>query len=96
VRQRLKLYPAPGTEGSLPFNGPPVTPNDPWNYFAVVNRALTDNPPGHGDAAIIARMRTINVGPGQLFDPAKLGCVGSAGSKMPSDCFRPTMVSKKL
>jgi hypothetical protein len=68
LQDALKLYPAPETEASLPFNGPPVTANDPWNYFAV---ALTENPPGQRDAAIITRMSTINVGPGQRFDPAK-------------------------
>jgi hypothetical protein len=71
LQDLLKLYPAPGTEASRPFNGPPVTPNDPWNYFAVVNHALTENPPGERDAAITARIRIINVGPGESFDREK-------------------------
>jgi hypothetical protein len=28
LQDLLKLYPAPGTEASVPFNGPPVTPNN--------------------------------------------------------------------
>jgi hypothetical protein len=71
LQDALKLYPAPGTETPVPFNGPPIASNDPWNYFAVVNHALTENPPSQQDAAIMARMSAINVGPDQRFDPAK-------------------------
>jgi hypothetical protein len=75
LQDSLKLYPAPGTEAPLPFSGPPIDPNHPWNYFAIVNHVLTGNPPGQRDTAIIARMSIINVGPGQLFDPAKFSDV---------------------
>ena len=71
LQDSLRLYPAPGTEMPLPFDGPPIAADDPWNYFAVVNHALTENPAGERDAAVVSRMTAINVGPGQAFDVAK-------------------------
>src|SRR5262249_36587011 len=65
LQDALKLYPPPGTEAPSPFNGPPVATDDPWNYFAVANHALTENPPGDRDVAVLSRMTGINVGPGQ-------------------------------
>ena len=66
----LKLSPV--ASGGLPasLGGPAVLPNDPWNYFAVANDVLTENPPPARDAAIIARMAAIDVGPGRHFDPS--------------------------
>ena len=72
LQDLLKLHPAPETEAPLPFDGPPIVADDRWNYFAVVNHALTQNPPRRNEAAVITRMNAINVGPGQKFDPAKI------------------------
>jgi hypothetical protein len=48
---------------------PPSSPNDPLGYFALVNRLLAENPPPERDAAALAEMASINLGPGRSFDP---------------------------
>jgi hypothetical protein len=65
----LELYPLAGTDPGPPSAVPAVNPSDAWNYFAVVSHALTENPPPQRDAAIVARMATIGLAPGQVFDP---------------------------
>lgn len=67
----LKLSPLGG--GNLPasLGGPAVQPNDPWNYFAAVDDALTENPPPARDAAIVTRISAIDIGPGRHFDPTR-------------------------
>ena len=51
--------------------GPAVDPGDPWNYFAVVDYAMTENPPPARDAAAITRIAAIGLSSGQRFDPAR-------------------------
>jgi hypothetical protein len=70
LQDALKLAPL-GAGGTPRFDGPAVDADDPWNYFAVVNHALTQNPPPARDAALMARFAAINVGPGQRFDPTR-------------------------
>jgi len=71
LQDAVKLSPLlPGA--TVPaFDGPPIVPDDPWNYFAVVNHALTQNPPPARDTAIVSRMAAIGVGPGRTFDGAR-------------------------
>jgi hypothetical protein len=71
MQDSLKLYPLAATDPPPASAIPAVTPSDPWNYFAVVNHALSENPPPQRDAAIVARMATIGLAPGQVFDPAR-------------------------
>ena len=72
LQDALRLSPAPGAPPSPAPSGPPVKPDDPWNYFTVVNHALTENPPGRQDASLLASMASINVGPGMRFDASRL------------------------
>jgi hypothetical protein len=71
LQDSLKLYPLAGTDPGPPSAIPAVTQSDPWNYFTVVSHALTENPPPQRDAAIVARMATIGLAPGQVFDPGR-------------------------
>jgi hypothetical protein len=71
LQDSLKLYPVAGADPPPSSAIPAVTPSDPWNYFAVVSHALTENPPPQRDAAIVARMAAIGLAPGQVFDPAR-------------------------
>jgi hypothetical protein len=71
-RVQDKLHLAPLAAGAAPvFDGPAIDPNDPWNFVAVVNHALTQNPPPARDAALVRRIAAITVGPGQRFDPRR-------------------------
>lgn len=72
LQDSFKLSAALETAASLPLEGPPIDPNDPWNYFAVANHALAENPPSQKDNAILSRIAAIHVGPGEHFDPGKL------------------------
>lgn len=71
VQDALALAPLAAGGPSPAREGPALDPNDPWNYFTVVNHALSQNPPPARDAAIVARLSAINVGPGQHFDRAR-------------------------
>ena len=70
LQDKLKLEPLAASDTPI-FDGPAIDPNDAWNYFAVVNHALTQNPPPERDAAMVARMAAIDVGPGQRFDAGR-------------------------
>jgi hypothetical protein len=71
-RLQDKLQLAPLAAGNAPrFDGPALDPDDPWNFFAVANHALTENPPPARDAAMVARMAAIDVGPGKRFDASR-------------------------
>jgi hypothetical protein len=64
----LKLSPLAAGNSSAPCRGPAILRGDPWNYFAVVDDALTENPPPARDAAVLARIAAIDIGPGRHFD----------------------------
>ena len=70
LQDKLNLEPL-AASGTPTFDGPAIDPNDAWNFFAVVNHALTQNPPPERDAAMVARMAAIDVGPGQRFDAGR-------------------------
>ena len=70
VQDELRLAPLAASTAPS-FDGPAIDPDDPWNFFAVVNHALTQNPPPQRDAAMVARIAAINVGPGQRFDAGR-------------------------
>ena len=71
LQDAVKLAPLhPG--GASPPAAPPGDANDPLGYFALANQLLAENPPPARDAAALAEMAAINVGPGQRFDPAAL------------------------
>ena len=44
-------------------------PEDPWNYFKIVNLVLTKNPPPASEKAYIEEFKRIGIGPGLIFDP---------------------------
>jgi len=68
LQSALKLAPLnPG--GTEARAAPVVDPNEPLSTFALTNHLLTENPPPARDAAMLARMAGINVGPGRRFDP---------------------------
>ena len=67
----LKLSSLGGNNPSASHDRPAVLPNDPWNYFAVVDDALTENPPPARDAPIVARIAAIDIGPGRHFDASR-------------------------
>ncbi|HUN49472.1 MAG TPA: DUF1254 domain-containing protein [Candidatus Sulfotelmatobacter sp.] len=46
-------------------------PGDPWNFFRIVDLALTENPPPPRDAAALRDFAAIGIGPGLHFDTAK-------------------------
>ena len=51
-------------------NPPPaVDPEDPWNFFHIVNLGMTENPPPAHEQHLMDRFASIRVGPGQTFDP---------------------------
>jgi len=64
-RYKLTTTGAPMTAPTLPQ----VDPAEPLSAFAVINAALGENPPPAEDAALLARVAAIGVGPGQVFDP---------------------------
>ncbi len=68
LQDRLKLYSLSESGPAPVFDGPPLAPGDPWGYVAIVNHALTENPPPARDAAAVARFAAIGVGPGLRFD----------------------------
>ena len=71
LQDALKLTPLGA--GSTPrFDGPRARPGRSVDYFAVVDHALTQNPPPAQDAALMARFAAIDVGPGRRFDPTRL------------------------
>jgi hypothetical protein len=51
--------------------GPKPEPNNPWNYFAVVNAALTENPPPARDRQVVVDLAKIGIGPDASFDAAR-------------------------
>lgn len=51
---------------------PPLDTADPWDFFKVVDRALTENPPPERDAGLMRSFRRIGVGPGIVFSPELL------------------------
>ncbi|HTV89139.1 MAG TPA: DUF1254 domain-containing protein [Stellaceae bacterium] len=68
----LRLAPLDRTQAApSSCRGPAVEAADPWNYFAVVDYALTENPPPARDAGMLARIAAIGVGPGHQFDAAR-------------------------
>lgn len=46
-------------------------PADPWNYFAVVNAALTENPPPARDRRVVADLAKIGLAPDASFNPSR-------------------------
>src|SRR5260370_5507459 len=71
LQDSLRLYPLAGTDPGPHSAIRAVNPSDAWNYFTVVSHALTENPPPQRDAAIVARMATIGLAPGKVFDPGR-------------------------
>jgi hypothetical protein len=68
----LALSPLSGAAAALPrCSEPPGQPDNPFTYFAIVDDALTENPPPARDAAIMARIAAIDVGPGKRFQPSR-------------------------
>jgi hypothetical protein len=65
----LRLSPLDPAAPPPASTGPAPSPDDPWNYFAVVNYALTENPPPAGDKPMVDRIAAIGIGPGRHFDP---------------------------
>jgi hypothetical protein len=51
--------------------GPKPEPNNPWNYFAVVNAALTENPPPARDRQVVVDVAKIAIGPDAFFDATR-------------------------
>src|ERR1700730_3058325 len=51
--------------------GPKPAPNNPWNYFAVVNAALTENPPPARDWQVVVDVAKIAIGPDAFFDATR-------------------------
>jgi hypothetical protein len=46
-------------------------PEDPWNYFKIVNLALTENPPLASQMTYIEEFKRIGIGPGLNIDPKR-------------------------
>jgi len=72
VQDELSLAPLDANQPApASCQGPAVDPGEQWNYFAIVDYAMTDNPPPARDAAAVTRIAAIGLGPGQRFDPAR-------------------------
>jgi hypothetical protein len=53
-------------------NPPPAPdPKDPWQFFRIINLALTENPPPADEAPFMAELAQIGLGPNQTFDPVR-------------------------
>lgn len=61
----------------------PVSPKsgDPFWFFKTINRGFTENPPPAKDAAIVATLATVGLGPNQGEDFARLDAATQAGLK---------------
>lgn len=42
------------------------------NFYKLLNRALTENPPSETEKAYVAQFASLNIGPNKVFDPEKL------------------------
>jgi len=69
----LSLWEDPEAEAKVitDLENPPPAPDpeDPWNFFEIVNIGMTENPPPDVEAPLMCLFAQIGVGPGQTFDP---------------------------
>jgi hypothetical protein len=72
LQDRLALKPLSADGRGAPRKRDGATlkpdPGDPWNYFAVVNSALTENPPPARDRRVAADLARIGLAPDASFD----------------------------
>ncbi|HEX2645601.1 MAG TPA: DUF1214 domain-containing protein [Candidatus Dormibacteraeota bacterium] len=54
------------------FDGPAINRDDPWNFLAVIDRALTETPPRPSDTAALTSLAALGLGSGMPFDPSRL------------------------
>lgn len=60
----------PNSPMANPKNSNPDFTN--LNFFKLLNRALTENPPCETEKAYVAQFANVNIGPNMTFDPDKL------------------------
>jgi len=76
LQDQLRLTPLSTWKGRAPGSAPakpPRTwirpdPEDPQNFLAVANLAMTENPPPKSEEPLMQEFKRIGVGPGQTFD----------------------------
>lgn len=60
-------------------------------FFTAANRLMITNPPAPADAPIVEEMKSVNVGPGLVFDEKKLGDNSSLNWKQMIDSVNPIL-----
>jgi len=77
IQDQYRLTPLSVWEGTgeakvqTDLGNPPLAPDpeNPWNFFQIVNIGMTENPPPSDEVSLVAEFAKIGVGPGQDFTP---------------------------